>query len=258
MNGIDVYTGQGIIDWKKVSNSGINFAMVKATQGRGETNATKNLRTFTDSKFARNMTEASKVGIRLGVYHYMTARSIAEVREEADYFIKIINPFKSKIDLWTAVDVESEIYLSDIGKENMTKITKTFIDRIGEAGYKPMLYTNPNFIKYRFTTNAFSDTDIWLAHYNVAKPMSVPNLKIWQHSVGRISGINTDVDIDIGYFGDSETANYKVGMNYTIVSGDVYSNGQTVPTRLVGKVCTISQVKSNRILLKEISSWIRI
>ena len=62
-NGIDVYTGQGVIDWRKVADSGISFAMIKASQGRGETRATKNLRSFTDSRFAYNIAEASKAGL---------------------------------------------------------------------------------------------------------------------------------------------------------------------------------------------------
>lgn len=118
-----------------------------------------------------------------------------------------------------------------------------------------MLYTNPNFLKYRFTKNAFNDTDIWLAHYGVKKPMQVPHLKIWQHSAGRVPGIGTDVDLDTGYF---DSTPYSVGEKYTIRFGDLYSNGFPIPARLIGKVCTISKVKPDRILLREILSWVKI
>ena len=49
MKGIDVSTLQGVIDWKRVAGSGIEFAMIKATQGRGEGAATRHMRRFTDS-----------------------------------------------------------------------------------------------------------------------------------------------------------------------------------------------------------------
>lgn len=258
MTGIDVYTGQGVIDWRKVADSGISFAMIKASQGRGETSATKNLRNFTDSRFAYNITEASKTKIKLGVWHWLTARNVSEAIEEADYFLKVIAPFRDKITLWAAVDVESETYLADLGKAELTEITRAFLERVQRAGYRTMLYTNPNFIKYRFTKNAFSDTDIWLAHYGVAKPMSVPNLKIWQHSVGRVDGIKTAVDLDTGYFDEPEKTACKVGERYTIKAGDVYSTGKAVPARLVGKTYTISQVRTDKILLQEISSWVKI
>lgn len=254
-NGIDVYTGQGVIDWRKVADSGISFAMIKASQGRGETRATKNLRSFTDSRFAYNIAEASKAGLMVGVWHWLTAQSVAEAIEEADYFLKVIAPHRSKITLWAAADVESETYLADIGKPELTQITRAFLNRMSKNGYRPMLYTNPNFIKYRFTKNAFADTDIWLAHYGVKKPMQVPNLKIWQHSAGRVDGIKTAVDLDTGYF---DGMPYSVGDKYTIRACDVYSNGKAIPKRLVGRVCTISSVKPDRILLREILSWVRI
>ncbi|MFQ9148253.1 MAG: GH25 family lysozyme, partial [Eubacteriales bacterium] len=127
-NGIDVYTGQGVIDWRKVADSGISFAMIKASQGRGETRATKNLRSFTDSRFAYNIAEASKAGLMVGVWHWLTAQSVAEAIEEADYFLKVIAPHRSKITLWAAADVESETYLADIGKPELTQITRAFLN----------------------------------------------------------------------------------------------------------------------------------
>ena len=63
-----------------------------------------------------------------------------------------------------------------------------------------MLYTNPNYLKYKFTSNAFDDCDIWLAHYNVSKPMQVKNLKIWQYGLGTVKGIGTKCDMNRGYF----------------------------------------------------------
>lgn len=254
MNGIDVYTGQGIIDWRCVALTQ-GFAMIKASQGRGETKATEHLRIFTDSKFVRNITEASKTRMKLGVWHWMTARSVTEAIYEADYFLDVIAPYRDKITLWAAADVESDRYLCDLGKSELTEITRAFLERIQRAGYRSMLYTNPNFLKYRFTKNAFNDTDIWLAHYGVKKPMQVPNLKIWQHSAGRVDGIKTAVDLDTGYF---DGMPYSVGEKYTIRACDVYSNGKAIPKRLVGRVCTISSVKPDRILLREILSWVRI
>lgn len=254
MNGIDVSTLQGAIVWPAVALTQ-SFAMIKASQGRGETKATEHLRIFTDSKFVRNITEASKTRMKLGVWHWMTARSVAEAYYEADYFIDVIAPYRDKISLWAAADVESDRYLGDLGKSDLTAITRAFLDRVHIAGFRSMLYTNPNFLKYRFTKNAFADTDIWLAHYGVSKPMRVPNLKIWQRSAGRVYGVNTDVDLNTGYF---DSTPYAVGEKYTIRFGDIYSNGFPIPARLVGKTYTISSVKPDRIFLREILSWVRI
>ena len=50
---------------------------------------------------------------------------------------------------------------------------------------------------------------------------------------------------------------YEVGDKYTIKRGDVYSNGKTVPERLIGKSFTIARVAAGRILLGEIVSWVK-
>lgn len=264
MTGIDVSTIQGNINWSKVKEK-IDFAMIKASQGRGETKATKNLRNFTDSRFTKNIAGAASAGLPVGVYHYLTAQNEKEAVEEAEYFIKVISPYQSKIPLWSAVDVESAAYLDGIDKRGLTSLTKAFLDRVKSSGHKPMLYTNPNFLTYRFEKDAFPDIDIWLAHWGVKKPMQVQNLKIWQSSVGRVSGINTDVDLDTGYFDTDafikkpdDTAKYHVGGKYTIVKGDRYTTGAPVPERLVGKTFIISAVKVGRILLKEITSWVKV
>ena len=249
LKGIDVSTLQGNIDWPRIN---VDFAMIKATQGRGQGAATRLLSRFTDSKFKRNITNCP---VPCGVYHYFTAQDKTKATSEADYFCSIIEPYRSRIKLWAALDVES-FYLDSLGKTELTAIVMTALERIEARGYKPMLYTNPNYLKYRFEPHAFDDYDIWLAHYGVKTPYSVPNMKIWQYGTTRTDGISTAVDADYGYF--DLDGGYKVGDKYTIRAGDRYTNGVTVPARLVGKQYTIMQMREDRILLGEISSWVKV
>lgn len=252
INGIDVYSGNGNIDWTRVN---ADFAMVKATQGRGQTPATRLLSRFTDSKFKRNI---QNVRCPAGVYHYFTAQDKSKALAEIDYYCSIIEPYRNHIKLWTALDVES-YYLDGLGKTELTAIVMTALERIETYGFKPMLYTNPDFLKYRFEPNAFDNVPIWLAHYGVQKPYSVPNLMIWQYGTTRMDGISTAVDADIGYF-DTERVKpvYRVGDKYTIKAGDHYSNGTPVPDRLVGKSYRITSVREDRILLEKILSWVKV
>lgn len=260
LKGIDVSTLQGVIDWKKVREAGVDFAMIKATQGRGESASTKNLLTFTDSRFLSNLNAATAAGIACGVYHYFTATTTDECDREAEYFLTTIRPYREKISLWAAVDVESEIYLSSLSRTKLTALAKRFMRTVTNAGFHAMLYANPDFLLHRFTVNAFDKFDIWLAHWGVSKPYSGVNPKIWQFGVGRIDGINSDVDHNYGYFGldGAQPVQYAVGDAYTIKPGDMYTNGKNVPTRLVGASYTISQVKEDCILLKELLSWVKI
>lgn len=200
MKGIDVSTLQGVIDWKKVSGAGVEFAMIKATQGRGEGVATRHLKRFTDGKFKKNIVAASDAGIFCGVYHYMTAQTVAEAREEALYFCSIVAPYREYISLWAAVDVESGMHLGNLGRYELAKVVREFMDTVKANGYKPMLYTNPNYLKYKFPPGVFDGDEIWLAHYNVKKPMQVPNTRIWQYGTGGVDGIKVECDVNEGYF----------------------------------------------------------
>ena len=252
LKGIDVSTLQGNIDWAKVP---ADFAMIKATQGRGEGAATKLLPRFTDSKFKRNITSAR---CPCGVYHYFTARDKSKALAEIDYYCSIIEPYRKNITLWAALDVESK-YLDGLGKTELTAIVRTALERIEVHGFKPMLYTNPNYLRYRFEPHAFDGCDIWLAHWGVSKPYFVPNLMIWQYGTTRTDGISTAVDANYSYFDlATDKPVYRVGDKYTIKPGDRYSNGVSVPARLIGKSYTIMQVREDRILLGEISSWVKV
>ena len=260
LRGIDVSTLQGTIAWSRVKRAGVDFAMIKATQGRGEGAATRHLNVFTDSQFVKNITGASAAGLACGVYHYFTATTTEEADREADYFIAAIRPYRDKITLWAAVDVESEVYLSKASKYQLTALVRRFLRKVSAAGFLPMLYTNPNYLVYRFEPGAFADTPIWLAHWGVSKPYEGVNPEIWQFGVGRIDGIKTDVDHNYGYFSldDKISRKYAVGDKYAIKAGDVYSNGREVPARLVGNEYTISQVRDDRILLRELVSWVKV
>lgn len=200
MKGIDVSTLQGVVNFEKVRAAGYEFAMIKATQGRGEGVATRLLRRFTDGKFKRNIEAAAKAGLACGVYHYLTAKNVYEAEEEAEYFCAVIAPYREHITLWAAVDVESDMHLSGIAPAALRQIIFHFMQTVKRNGFTPMLYTNPNYLKYRFPDGAFDDSEIWLAHYGVAKPMAVPNTRIWQKGTERVPGINGVCDVNEGYF----------------------------------------------------------
>jgi GH25 family lysozyme M1 (1,4-beta-N-acetylmuramidase) len=192
LRGIDVSTHQGTIDWDEVAGAGLSFAIIKATQGRSE--ATAGLRNFADSKFKRNITEAHRIGLRVGVYHYLTAQTVGEAMEEAEYFLSVIEPYKPLIDLWSVVDVESKYLPKD--KTLLTQIVNTFCSRVTSAGLRPMVYTNPDYIKHRL--NDISYWPLWLALWrkktNVPTVKDYPSMKLWQWGSEAISGINGNVD----------------------------------------------------------------
>ena len=191
--GIDVWKGQGDIQWAKVKADGIDFAMIKASQGRSREEPS--VRNFPDPKFAENIVGAHRWGIRCGVYHYLTAKTVAEALQEAELFLSVIEPYKSIIDLYAAVDVEDDIYLPK-DKTLLTQIVYTFCSRVQAAGYDPIIYTNPNYLTYRL--NDASKFPLWLALWrdksNVPTIKQYPALRIWQWGDEAVDGIKGNVD----------------------------------------------------------------
>lgn len=190
--GIDVSYAQGAIDWAKVKASGVDFAIIRAS--RGALDSTRPI--AKDKMFDYNAAEATKYGIKIGVYHYLYATTVSEARKEARFFIRTIEPYD--INYPVVLDIEEE-YQAKLGKSTVTKIVKAFLDEIKDAGYYAMLYANKTWLTERLDMSQLSEYDVWLAQWN-----SVPTYKgefgIWQYSSkGIVSGIDGYVDLNISY-----------------------------------------------------------
>ena len=85
MVGIDVSVHQGIIDWKKVSDEGIEFAILRIGY-RGSTVGDL----YIDEQFEYNYQEATKIGIKVGVYFFSQAVTAEEAAQEADYVCTLL------------------------------------------------------------------------------------------------------------------------------------------------------------------------
>ena len=183
---IDVSTWNGNIDWNKVYKSGVRYAMIRSSFGVENPNQV-------DNKFVRNITNAQRAGVKCGIYHYSYAKSAAEAKKEADFCLKTIKNYK--IDLPVAFDIEDSSQ-TKLGKDALTSIVIAFCDRIKSAGYRPMLYCNPNWLcNYLHKDKLINKYDIWLANWGVSAPSY--NCAIWQYSEnGSVPGISGSVDMN--------------------------------------------------------------
>src|ERR1035437_9218044 len=78
LNGVDVYTGDGVIDWAHTYGSGVAFAFVKASEGIG----------IHDAKHASNIKNAKAAGLLTGSYHFFLPTSNAT--DQAKFFIDCV------------------------------------------------------------------------------------------------------------------------------------------------------------------------
>ena len=203
LRGVDVSTYQGKIDWRAAAGDGIRFAMIKATQGRSV--STPDLRNFTDSRFAENAVGASDNGIACGAYHYLTALNEAEAVQEAEVFLSAVAPYRAKLTLGAAVDVEDSRLPRD--KTKLTAIVRAYCRRIAQTGMAVMVYTNPDFLKNRLED--LGEFGLWLALWrdknNRPTTEQYPNLRIWQWGTEPIAGIAGKADANFGIAGLLDT-----------------------------------------------------
>lgn len=195
MNGIDVSYAQGAADLAGAAAEGCEFVMIKASQGR--LLADRDSGPFADPCFARNIRAAADAGLFVGVYHYLCAETEEEALAEADFFLSVIAPYRQLITLWAVCDAEEDRYLPR-DKETLGRIVDAFLGRVSAAGFRPMLYSNPNYLTYRLPD--MRRYDLWLAFWGATEARALAyNPKIWQYGTDSI-GTMKQVDVNRGYF----------------------------------------------------------
>lgn len=203
--GIDVSYAQGDIDWKKVADSGVEFAIIRAGRGRaGSSNTMKE-----DDYFRQNIKGAQENGIDVGVYFYSYATSVSEAKEEARFLLKIIDGYK--IQYPVILDMEEE-FQSGIGTKKLTKMIEAFFEVLMEEKYFPMFYSYKTWLENNLDMTILDKYAIWLAQ--VGDEVTYDGgYYIWQYSFkGKVDGIATDVDLDYSYR-DFPTILKKYGLN---------------------------------------------
>lgn len=253
LKGIDVSYANGNFNWAKYNGG---FAMIKATQGRSDY-GTYSARCVTDSTFQRNATNCFANGVPFGVYHYLTAKTVVEAREEAEYFVSVIAQYRDRICLWAAVDVESHQLPTDA--RDLTDIVRAFCDAVRLAGYSPMVYTSASWVRYgRFELP--QGVPLWLALWHVTeKTARKYNPTLWQYGLDDDYQADGNICLADMRFPVSKMGKqtYVAGGSYTVKEGDVYTNGKAVPKRYVGKEYTIGKVAEGKIFIPLLFSWIK-
>ncbi len=250
IQGIDVYSGDGVVNWTTVKNGGYQFAFVKATEGVN----------FVDSKFAANMQNAHNAGVYVGPYHFCRVDSKngvpftsyngqpfavgsdpwLDATSEAVDFIEAIRPYYlSGSYLPPVADVEG---LPDF---NSTSLEKTFIsnwvqlfsDTVNAAlGVRPMIYTSKSGANTYYTPSVAGSHKLWEAWWKGTGTTSPPlpsdtplwnPWTFWQWSAtGSVAGVpgsgaNHDCDKDVFY----GTASQLTSLLVHNVPGDYNHNG---------------------------------
>ena len=188
IKGIDVSRWQGSIDWAKVKEDGIEFAMIGIGRYRNGVGTP-------DTQLKANLENAIAQGIHVGVYLYSEAVTVEEAKQEAAFVLDQIDGYK--ISYPVAFDIEDTVHTKLTTKER-TDITIAFLDVIEEAGYYPMIYASQSWFYDRMDLGRLNKYDKWVARW--ADTIEFSPVSIWQYSAtGRVKGIIGDVDLDYSF-----------------------------------------------------------
>lgn len=194
-NGIDVSSAQGIIDWKKVKESGaVDFAILRSSYGWQEIGDSQ-----FDKQFKANVKGCEENRIPYGIFHYSYCVKPENARKEARYFLKAIKEAGANPDypLWFDIEDKTQAALS---KAVCTKIASEFCDEIEKAGYRIGIYSYKNFLESKLEPWLLEKYDVWVAQVDVPKTTYKGEYTMWQHSwKGKVDGIAGKVDLDICY-----------------------------------------------------------
>lgn len=226
--GIDVSKFQGTIDWAKVANSGIDFAMIRIGYRSEESGEIKE-----DNNARFNMQEATKHGLKIGAYFFSTAISAEEAVEEAvwvsDYISQYAITYPVVYDCENYESPKSRQY--ELSKTERTNFAIAFLREIYEQGYTPMFYASRNEMQDDAKWEASrieKSFKIWVSQYpEIPYPDTAASSyggihDMWQYtSNGTVPGINQPVDMNVAYFGYQNVIEAQNPVAPEIVEADV-------------------------------------
>lgn len=211
--GIDVSRFQGTIDWKQVADAGIDFAMIRVgyrTQTTGQI--------MEDSNAKYNMQEATANGIQIGAYFFSTAITKEEAIEEAQWTADYISQYA--ITYPVAFNCEgfsnADSRQAGLTKTERTDLAEVFLTEIYNQGYTPMFYASKNEMELdaKWEVSRLEKSfKIWVSQYTSPAYPDTPTSTysrthdMWQYTnKGTVAGVPQPVDVDVAYFGYSDSA----------------------------------------------------
>lgn len=195
--GIDISAWQGNIDWDQVKNC-IEAIIIRA--GYGKNNI--------DQKWVPNAEAVRDSSLDVGAYWFSYAYTADMAYMEGCYAANAVkNKFGDRqIPIAFDLEYDSVAYAAKkgvkIGRAEATLFAIRFLTAVKEFGYRPMLYTNIDYIRNYFDLGviraAIPDLLLWVACWG-SEPKDY-SMAVWQYSSkGSVAGIIGNVDMDEVY-----------------------------------------------------------
>lgn len=205
--GMDVSQHNGKINFKKAKRDGIEFVFIRV----GYTGYTKSSFSLNlDKKYKTYIKDATKAGLKVGVYWYSQSTKVSEAKKEAKALLKAIKGYSITMpvvfDYEFADTKKGRLDSAKLSKTNMTANAIAFLNTVSNAGYDACIYASENFLgEHLYANQISSNFKVWLANYS-SKTNYKGDYEFWQHTAkGRVSGMRGNVDINFWYKGENST-----------------------------------------------------
>lgn len=195
MLGIDVSKWQKEIDWDKVKNEGVDFAIIRCGY-RGSVTGSL----VEDPYFEQNIRGARAAGIKVGVYFFTQAVNEVEAVEEASMVISLVRDYELQYPVFIDTEGAGGNGRADsLNVEERTAVCEAFCTTVKNAGLEAGVYASRNWYNNKLTASTLESYAIWLAEYR-SVPLYQGYYQMWQYtSKGKINGINGNVDLNVSY-----------------------------------------------------------
>lgn len=193
--GIDVSKWQKEIDWDKVKNEGVDFAIIRCGY-RGSVTGSL----VEDPYFEQNIRGARAAGIKVGVYFFTQAVNEVEAVEEASMVISLVRDYELQYPVFIDTEGAGGNGRADsLNVEERTAVCEAFCTTVKNAGLEAGVYASRNWYNNKLTASTLESYAIWLAEYR-SVPLYQGYYQMWQYtSKGKINGINGNVDLNVSY-----------------------------------------------------------
>ena len=193
--GIDVSKWQKEIDWDKVKNEGVDFAIIRCGY-RGSVTGSL----VEDPYFEQNIKGARAAGIKVGVYFFTQAVNEVEAVEEASMVISLVRDYELQYPVFIDTEGDGGNGRADsLNVEERTAVCEAFCTTVKNAGLEAGVYASRNWYNNKLTASTLESYAIWLAEYR-SVPLYQGYYQMWQYtSKGKINGINGNVDLNVSY-----------------------------------------------------------
>lgn len=245
--GIDISYYQDNVDYSKLKEQGIEFAIIRC--GYGKDAGQK------DSMFETHYKGLKDVGIKVGCYLYSYCNNVNNAILEAE---NCLNMIKGKeFELPVFYDLEDKTTKA-LGKESITQIAKIFCERIEKEGYKAGIYANLDWFRNYIDVKQLEKYYIWLAQWS-EKHTADFKVDFWQYSSkGQILGITGNCDLDYQFTDVSQNVSQKTEnvetpktnefIEYTVKRGDNLTNISRAYGTTIEELVRINNIKNPNLI----------